>query len=127
MTGNPVFHGWYADPEGAVFQQKYWIYPTFSAPFGKQLFFDAFSSNDLSNWVKHEKILSTDGVSWIKNALWAPSIIEKDKKYYLFFSANNIQNDNQLGGIGVAISDNPAGPFKDLIGKPLIDKIINGA
>lgn len=127
MTGNPVFHGWYADPEGAVFQQKYWIYPTYSAPFGKQLFFDAFSSNDLSNWVKHEKILSTDGVSWIKNALWAPSIIEKDKKYYLFFSANNIQNDNQFGGIGVAISDNPAGPFKDLIGKPLIDKIINGA
>lgn len=126
-TGNPIFEGWYADPEGAIFKNQYWVYPTYSAPFGKQVFFDAFSSKDMSNWEKHSSILTQDGVSWIKNALWAPSIIEKDNKYYLFFSANNIQNNTQLGGIGVAISDSPAGPFKDLIGKPLIDKIINGA
>lgn len=126
-TGNPIFEGWYADPEGTIFKNQYWVYPTYSAPFGKQVFFDAFSSRDMSNWEKHSSILTQDGVSWIKNALWAPSIIEKDNKYYLFFSANNIQSNTQLGGIGVAISDSPAGPFKDLIGKPLIDKIINGA
>lgn len=127
LAGNPVFKGWYADPEGAVFQKKYWIYPTYSAPFGKQLHFDAFSSDDLVCWRKHERILSVDGVKWIRNALWAPSIIERDGRYYLFFSANNIQNDQQHGGIGVAVADNPAGPFKDALGKPLIDKIINGA
>ena len=31
------------------------------------------------------------------------------------------------GGIGVAVSDNPAGPFKDALGHPLIGKIVNGA
>jgi hypothetical protein len=28
---NPVFEGWYADPEGIIFENQYWIYPTFSA------------------------------------------------------------------------------------------------
>lgn len=27
----------------------------------------------------------------------------------------------------MAVADNPAGPFKDVLGKPLIDKIVNGA
>ena len=27
-SGNPVFTGWYADPEGVVFGDEYWIYPT---------------------------------------------------------------------------------------------------
>lgn len=126
-VGNPVFSGWYADPEGAVFNKEYWIYPTYSVAFHKQLHFDAFSSKDLSNWQKHERVLSADSVSWLNNALWAPSIIEKDSKYYLFFGANNIQDNNQLGGIGVAVADNPAGPFKDALGHPLIDKIVNGA
>ena len=29
-SGNPVFPGWYADPEGVVFGDEYWIYPTYS-------------------------------------------------------------------------------------------------
>ena len=24
-TGNPVFEGWYADPEGAIWGKTYWI------------------------------------------------------------------------------------------------------
>jgi beta-xylosidase len=59
--------------------------------------------------------------------LWAPAALEKDGKYYLFFSCNNIQNNEQLGGIGVAVADTPAGPFEDLLGKPLIDSIVNRA
>lgn len=62
-----------------------------------------------------------------KYALWAPSVIQANGKYYLFFGANDIQNEKQKGGIGVAVSDSPAGPYKDALGKPLIDKIINGA
>ncbi len=41
-SGNPVFDGWYADPEGVVFDNRYWIFPTYSAPFEQQLFLDAF-------------------------------------------------------------------------------------
>lgn len=58
--------------------------------------------------------------------LWAPSIIKKDGKYYLFFSANNV-HEGEVGGIGVAVSDKPEGPFKDLLGHPLINDIVNGA
>ncbi|MES1222310.1 MAG: glycoside hydrolase family 43 protein, partial [Bacteroidota bacterium] len=59
--------------------------------------------------------------------MWAPSIIEKKGKYYFFFGANDIQSDNEYGGIGVAVADNPAGPYKDYLGKPLVDKFHNGA
>ena len=52
-SGNPVFEGWYADPEGVVFGDEYWIYPTYSAPYNEQLFADAFSSTDLVHWTKH--------------------------------------------------------------------------
>jgi len=125
--GNPVFPGWYADPEGIIFNKTYWIYPTYSAPYEKQVFFDAFSSPDLVNWTKHSRILDTSSVKWAKRAMWAPSIIEKNKKYYFFFGANDIQNNEEYGGIGVAVADKPEGPYKDHLGKPLIDKFHNGA
>lgn len=48
-------------------------------------------------------------------------------KYYLFFAANDIQSDQEYGGIGVAVADKPQGPYKDHLGKPLIDKFHNGA
>ena len=126
-SGNPIFNGWYADPEGAIFNNKYWIYPTYSAPYDQQVFLDAFHSEDLVNWTKHSRILDTVKVKWAKRAVWAPAIIEKNGKYFLFFGANDIQNDNQHGGIGVAVGDDPAGPYVDYLGKPLIDKFHNGA
>lgn len=126
-SGNPVFPGWYADPEGVIFDNKYWIYPTFSAPYNKQVFLDAFSSPDLKNWTKHSSIIDTAAVKWARRAMWAPSILKKGKKYFLFFSANDIQNDQQTGGIGVAVAKKPEGPFKDLLGRPLLDKIVNKA
>ena len=42
-------------------------------------------------------------------------------------TANDIQSDQEEGGIGVAVSDRPEGPFADAIGKPLIDRFHNGA
>ena len=151
-VGNPVFEGWYADPEGVIFDDTYWIYPTYSDHYGAvdsevvftdyqreirkntinrkylvQTFLDAFSSKDLSNWEKHPHVLDIKDVSWAAYSIWAPSITRKDGKYYLFFGANDIQNDEQPGGIGVAVSSSPAGPFKDYLGKPLIDRFYNGA
>jgi len=126
-NNNPIFKGWYADPEGIIFDKTYWVYPTFSAPYEKQVFLDAFSSKDLVNWKKHHKILDTTSVKWAKKAIWAPSIIKNKNKYFLFFGANDIQSDNEFGGIGVAVSSKPEGPYKDLLGKPLVDKFYNGA
>ena len=126
-SGNPIIKGWYADPEAAIFKNQYWIYPTYSDKYNKQVFFDAFSSPDLVHWTTHQHILDTIAVKWAKRAMWAPAIVQKDKRYYFFFAANDIQNNNETGGIGVAVADKPEGPFKDYLGKPLIDKFYNGA
>ena len=126
MSGNPVFEGWYADPEGIIYGDTYWIYPTWSDLYEKQTFFDCFSSKDLVNWTKHESVLDTAAVKWAKIAMWAPSVISKNNQYYLFFGANDV-HPGEIGGIGVAISDRPEGPYKDLIGKPLINENVNGA
>lgn len=126
-SGNPILPGWYADPEVAVFGKRVWIYPTFSAPYDQQVFFDAFSSPDLVHWTQHPRILDTNAVRWARRALWAPAAVYHRRRYYLFFAANDIQNDQQLGGIGVAVARRPEGPFQDLLGRPLIDKFHNGA
>jgi beta-xylosidase len=127
VLGNPIAKGWYADPEATIFNKQYWIYPTYSAPYDQQVHFDAFSSPDLVTWTKHENVLDSSNVKWAKRAMWAPALVKKDDKYYFFFGANDIQSDNQHGGIGVAVANKPEGPFKDYLGKPLIDKFYNGA
>lgn len=126
MSGNPVFEGWYADPEGIIYDDTYWIYPTTSDLYEKQTFFDCFSSKDLVKWTKHTSILDTSEVKWAKIAMWAPSVIHNNKKYYLFFAANDV-HEGEVGGIGVAVAKRPEGPHEDLLGKPLINKIVNGA
>ncbi len=138
-SGNPILDGWYADPEVVVVGDHYWIFPTYSASFDEQVFLDAFSSTDLVHWKKHERIVDTSRVAWAERAIWAPSMIEKDGRYFLFFSANDIQNpdskwwnpdlhhEGMVGGIGVAISSSPQGPYTDYIGKPLINEFYNGA
>jgi len=129
-SGNPLFPGWYADPEAAIFGRQYWLYSTYSAPYSQQVFFDAFSSPDLVHWTKHPRILDTASVKWAHRALWAPAIVAKGGKYYLFFGANDYHPEKPNeppGGIGVAVADNPAGPFKDYLGKPLVGTIEHGA
>ena len=127
LAGNPVFGGWYADPEGVVIQGRVWIYPTFSALYDDQLHFDAFSSTDLVTWTKHERVLTSESVWWARRAMWAPAVVLHRGKYFLFFAANDIQNDREVGGIGIAIADKPEGPYKDYLGKPIIDRFHNGA
>lgn len=126
LAGNPVFPGKYADPEGVIWDGKYWIFPTASLPFKEQTYLDAFSSPDLVNWTKHERIIDNQKVKWLWQAMWAPAIIRKDNSYYLFFGGNDMHEKGE-GGIGVAKSDKPEGPYKDILGKPLIDEVINGA
>ncbi|OJK02351.1 hypothetical protein ASPACDRAFT_115141 [Aspergillus aculeatus ATCC 16872] len=166
-TGNPLpLPGpwpWYADPEAHLFRhtgpatqpqtQNYWIYPTYSAAYEEQTFFDAFSSPDLITWTKHPTILNITQVPWSTNrAAWAPSVtrrpITKDKgaaqrgnnssannplpaeptpedeyEYYMYFSTGDGT------GIGVARSttNSPAGPFADVLGEPLVNGTVMGA
>ena len=115
-SGNPVFEGWYADPEAIVYGDTYWIYPTYSYPFDEQVHFDCFSSKDLVNWTKHEAILDTAEVKWAKRAMWAPSVISKDGKYYFMWSEGGWGSPDYC--VAYAIADTPLGPFQR-IGKIL--------
>lgn len=131
---NPVISGWYADPEGVIFNNQYWIFPTFSARYKDQVFMDAFSSSDMVNWKKHPRIIDTSIIKWAYMAMWAPSVVKKDNQYFLFFSANDIQSkkrngdkDDHNGGIGIAVASKPEGPYKDYLGKPLINQFYNDA
>ena len=121
---NPIFPGWYADPEIHCFDGRYYVYPTTSAPFEQQLHYECWSSDDLIEWRNQGIILSLLDVRWSTNfAAWAPSCARnpRDGKYYFYFSAGN------GAGIGVAVSDNPFGPFVDAIGIPLVRDYFFGA
>ena len=150
LSGNPIVEGWYADPEAIVYGDRYWLFPTFSDDYPvpkpidestltprqklainrrylRQTFIDAFSSPDLVHWTKHARVLDITNVPWAAFAVWAPSTIRANGKYYLFFAANDIQNDKEEGGIGVAVADRPEGPYVDAIGAPLINAFHHGA
>jgi beta-xylosidase len=138
-SGNPILQGWYADPEAVVFDKEYWIFPTYSARYEQQVFLDAFSSADLITWKKYASVIDTAKIKWAKKAIWAPCIVRKEGKYFLFFSANDIQSlerrgldpasnkEDDQGGIGIGVASNPAGPYRDYLGKPLINQFYNKA
>ena len=125
-TGNPLFAGFYADPFAVNYNGVFWIFPTYSAEYSKQVHLDAFSSRDLRTWQKHSRIIDTSAVKWADSAMWAPSAIKNQGKYFLFFAANDI-HEGERGGIGVAVASKPEGPYSDHLGKPLISQIVNGA
>lgn len=116
---NPVLEGYYADPAVMYSNKtkKYYIYPTSDGFDGwGGYYFKTFSSTDLKNWTDEGVILDLKkDVAWGNRNAWAPCIIErkegKSYKYYYYFTAAQ--------KIGVAVSDNPTGPFVDS-GKALI-------
>ncbi len=121
-SGNPLFPGWYADPEIHFFGGRYYVYPTGSADFASQASFECWSSSDLTDWKNEGVILDFKDVPWSTNyAAWAPSCAERNGKYYFYFSAGD------GAGLGVAVSDSPAGPFRDAIGHPLVGYYPHGA
>ena len=125
---NPIVEGYYADPEARVYNNVYYIYVTRSfTAFEDQMNLEVFSSTDLKQWEKHEGIVAMEDFPYIQKAVWAPTVIEKDGKYYLVFASNDIQNEEEEGGLEIAVSDCPEGPFRGYLGHPLVDKFVNNA
>lgn len=87
--------------------------------------FEAFVSDDLINWESCGQIYhGGDSTQWCVDCFWAPEVYERNGKYYLFFSANyreNPTNEGENFKIGVAVSDSPAGPFQDLMNRPVFN------
>ena len=87
--------------------------------------FEAFVSDDLQTWDSCGQVY-TGGTpeQWNVDCFWAPEVYERDGKYYLLYSANskdNPTNEQENFKIGVAVSDSPAGPFKDLYNRPIFN------
>ena len=79
-----------------------------------------YTSKDMANWTDKGIVASLATFSWAKhdNSAWAPQCIERNGKFYLYCPVYT-QKENKFA-IGVAVADNPCGPFKDPIGKPLV-------
>ncbi|EXF77097.1 glycosyl hydrolase family 43 [Colletotrichum fioriniae PJ7] len=113
--GSPVLPGLYADPNVAVFNGVYYIYVTTDGVpgWGGNTFY-SWKSTDLVTWTRSaEPFLTLDGangnVPWATGNAWAPTIAERDGKYYFYFSGQNAALNRKT--IGVAVADSPEGPF----------------
>jgi len=105
----------------------YYMYGTGGANKG----FAAYSSKDLVNWKKEGQVYFHDNkngwsdpkASW-DGAYWAPEVYEVKGKFYLFYSAQwkeNPTKEVENFRIGVALADQPTGPFVDMASKPIFD------
>lgn len=79
-----------------------------------------YSTPDMANWTDHGAVLSPADFSWAVGEAWAAQVVEKNGKYYYYVTA---QGGEPFVGkcVGVAVADSPTGPFKDAIGRPLVD------
>lgn len=125
VANNPVVEGYYADPEIIYSNKnnKFYLYPTSDGFTGwSGTYFKTFSSEDLVNWEDEGTILDLEkDVEWANRNAWAPCIAEKEidgeYKYFYYFTAAQ--------KIGVAVANDPAGPFED-IGEPLLAVLPEG-
>jgi len=81
-------------------------------------FYDVLYTHDMKTWqIREDSFASVgkdDQVPYNEEFLYAPDCIEKDGKYWLFYSQGGNKDVE-----GVAVSDDPTGPFKD--GRPVKD------
>lgn len=118
LPQNPIINHMYtADPSARVFGDTLWLYPSHDKDDALSFSMEdyhAFSTTDMRNWKDHGVIFNpiTQTV-WAREAAWAPDCIERNGKYYLYYPTDKKH-------IGVAVADNPSGPFHDPLGHPLI-------
>ena len=128
---NPIVRDQFsADPTARVFNGKVYVFPSHDilTPEGNGLRKDwfcmadyhVFSSENLTDWIDHGMIVSQNKVAWVDStsySMWAPDCIERNGKYYFYFPANKKvadANGRKGFGVGVAVADQPEGPYTPL-------------
>ncbi|MGD0767441.1 MAG: family 43 glycosylhydrolase [Tepidisphaeraceae bacterium] len=120
-AGNPVVKDIFtADPCARVFGDRLYVYASHDQPdanYWDMVDWRLLSTTDMATWKDHGSIFSLKGFAWATRWAWAPDCVNANGKYYLFLPVDRSK-------IGVAVGDTPEGPFKDAIGKPLIDNAL---
>ena len=109
-----------ADPSAHVFNGKIYIYPSHDIDGGhsendngdhfcmKDYHVLRMDSIEDKQAVDCGKILDLKDIPWAKKQLWDNDVVEKNGKYYLIYSG---KDKSGVFRLGVAIADNPEGPF----------------
>lgn len=108
-----------ADPAPMVYNDTVFLYTSHDEDDAKGFKMKdwlLYTSTDMVNWTEHGVVASLKDFSWVKpdNGAWAIQCIERNGKFYLYAPMHG-------QGIGVLVSDSPYGPFKDPLGKRLIE------
>ena len=113
---NPVLRADFADPGILQVDDTYYAYATNAI--GKNI--QVASSTDLVTWKQLPDAMPSLA-SWAKlggSLVWAPEVMKIGDKYVLYYTARDKASNRQC--IGVAISDNPQGRFRDSNDAPFI-------
>lgn len=89
-------------------------YLTFAT--GGPIGFNVWRSTDLVTFSQEKAVKK---IQWVSDSYWAPEVYEAGGRYYMFFTGRWKKNKSLR--MGVAVSDNPQGPYEDAIGGPLFD------
>jgi arabinoxylan arabinofuranohydrolase len=123
FSQNPIIQIIYtADPAPMVHNDTVYLYTTHDEDVLVNNFFmmndwRCYSSTDMVNWTDHGMVLSYTDFSWASGDAWAGQCIYRNGKFYFYVPINQKSGGN---AIGVAVSDNPTGPFSDALGSPLL-------
>ncbi|MEU8323935.1 glycoside hydrolase family 43 protein [Nonomuraea sp. NPDC048881] len=120
---NPIIQTVYtADPAPLVHNGRVYLYTGHDED-GSTWFtmkeWRVWSSADMVNWTDHGSPLSLTTFSWAKSDAWAGQTIYRNGLFYWYVPTTNRATGRMA--IGVAVSDSPTGPFRDALGRPLIE------
>lgn len=122
--GNPIIkHKFTADPAAIVVDNKVYLYAGHDeCPDHENRYvmheWLIFSSEDMVNWTEEATVNVTETFSWAKGDAWASEVVEHEGKFWWYVT---VEHESIHGkAIGVAVSDSPAGPFKDARGSAII-------
>ncbi len=99
----------FPDPHIVRGATRWWAYATNSA--GQNV--PTLSSADLINWRVEGDALSRVA-PWGRGEVWAPAVEKIDGRWLMYFTDLRIDSTGQRRCLGIAIADNPAGPFNPL-------------
>jgi beta-xylosidase len=110
---NPVIKEYLADP--FILQENgfYYLYATGNAKNGRMI--PVYRSKDIVNWefVRGAVEKGKKG-SWNEKHFWAPEVMKIEGKFYLYYTASPDMDGFTGNRVGVAVADNPEGPFNDI-------------